>query len=78
MVFYLAGADPYEKDQLGGLKISMEGLTERDGIIIQEALRLKIPLVILFAGGYAYDVMDTVKIHLNTIRLAQKYGRKYL
>lgn len=78
VVFYLAGADPYEKDQLGGLKISMKGLQERDSIVIREALRLKIPVVILFAGGYAFDVMDTVEIHLNTIKSAQKIGRKYL
>jgi acetoin utilization deacetylase AcuC-like enzyme len=78
VVFYLAGADPYEKDQLGGLKISMDALIDRDRIIIAEALRMKIPLVILLAGGYAYDVADTVEIHLNTIRLAQKLGRKYL
>jgi acetoin utilization deacetylase AcuC-like enzyme len=78
VVFYLAGADPYEKDQLGGLKISMDGLKKRDSIVIKEALRLKIPVIILFAGGYAYDVMDTVEIHLNTIRIAQKFGKKYL
>lgn len=78
LVFYLAGADPYEKDQLGGLKISLDGLRERDHIVIEEALRLKIPVVILFAGGYAYDVKDTVQVHLNTIKIAQKLGRKYL
>jgi acetoin utilization deacetylase AcuC-like enzyme len=78
LVFYLAGADPYEKDQLGGLKISMDGLRERDHIVIEEALRMKIPVVILFAGGYAYDVKDTVQVHLNTIKTAQKLGRKYL
>jgi acetoin utilization deacetylase AcuC-like enzyme len=78
LVFYLAGADPYEKDQLGGLKISMDGLRERDRIVIEEALRLKIPVVVLFAGGYAYDVKDTVQVHLNTIKMAQKLGRKYL
>ena len=78
VVFYLAGADPYEKDQLGGLKISQDGLKERDNIVIKEALRLNIPVVVLFAGGYAFDVMDTVEIHLNTIKIAQKLGRKYL
>jgi acetoin utilization deacetylase AcuC-like enzyme len=56
----------------------MDALIDRDRIIIAEALRMKIPLVILLAGGYAYDVADTVEIHLNTIRLAQKLGRKYL
>jgi acetoin utilization deacetylase AcuC-like enzyme len=77
MVFYLAGADPYEKDQLGGLKVTVEGLKKRDALVIQGALRLKIPIVILFAGGYAYDVMDTVAIHLNTIKTAQKFKRKH-
>jgi acetoin utilization deacetylase AcuC-like enzyme len=78
VVFYLAGADPYEKDQLGGLKLTFEGLKERDSVVIQEALRLKIPVVILLAGGYAFDVMDTVVIHLNTIKVAQKLKRRYL
>lgn len=78
VVFYLAGADPYEKDQLGGLKVTFDGLKERDSIVIKGALRLKIPVVILFAGGYAFDVMETVEIHLNTIKMAQKLKRKHL
>jgi acetoin utilization deacetylase AcuC-like enzyme len=77
MVFYLAGADPYEKDQLGGLKITFEGLIERDEIVIKGALRLKIPIVVLLAGGYAYDVIDTVEIHMNTIKAAQRLFKKY-
>jgi acetoin utilization deacetylase AcuC-like enzyme len=77
VVFYLAGADPYEKDQLGGLRVSFDGLMERDDIVIQGALRLNIPVVILFAGGYAFDVRDTVAIHLNTIKMAQKIRKKY-
>ncbi len=77
LIFFLAGADPYEKDQLGGLKVTMDGLKERDRIIIEEARKLRIPLVILFAGGYAFDVSDTVEIHLNTIKVAQKIRKKY-
>ncbi len=76
IILYLAGADPYEKDQLGGLKISIDGLKERDRIVVDEALRLEIPVAILLAGGYAYDAMDTVEVHLNTIRMAQKAKRK--
>lgn len=77
IVFFLAGADPYEKDQLGGLRLTMEGLKERDRIIIEEARKLHIPLVVLFAGGYAFDVLETVEIHLNTIKVAQKIQRRY-
>jgi acetoin utilization deacetylase AcuC-like enzyme len=76
IVFFLAGADPYEKDQLGGLKVTVEGLKERDKIIIEEARKLDIPVVILFAGGYAFDVLETVQIHLNTIKVAQKIQKR--
>jgi acetoin utilization deacetylase AcuC-like enzyme len=77
LIFYLAGADPYEKDQLGGLKLTMEGLRERDRIVIEEARKLRIPVAILFAGGYAFQVKDTVSIHLNTVKVAQSIQRKY-
>ncbi len=77
LVFYLAGADPLEGDQLGGLMITKHGLMERDQIIIEGARRLGIPLVVLFAGGYARDVEDSVAVHVNTIKAAQKAQRKY-
>lgn len=77
LVIYLAGADPYEKDQLGSLRLSMEGLEERDRIVIEEARRLYIPVAVLFAGGYAFDTEDTVSIHLNTIKAAQHAQKRY-
>jgi len=77
LVFYLAGADPLEGDQLGGLMVTEHGLLERDRIIIEGARRLGIPLVVLFAGGYARDVEDSVAVHINTIKAAQKAQRKY-
>ncbi|MFQ5722813.1 MAG: histone deacetylase, partial [Candidatus Aminicenantales bacterium] len=77
IVFYLAGADPYQNDQLGGMKLTMEGLKERDRWVIGQARELGLPLVVLLAGGYAYDIEDTVAIHFNTIQLAQKIHRKH-
>ncbi len=77
LIIYLAGADPYEKDQLGGLKLTKKALLERDRIVIEGALKMKIPVAILLAGGYAVDVKNTVEIHLNTINLAIKLYRKY-
>jgi acetoin utilization deacetylase AcuC-like enzyme len=77
LVYYLAGADPYEKDQLGNLKLTMEGLKERDRIVIEEARKLHLPVVILLGGGYAYNLADTVTIHLNTIKIAQKIEGKF-
>ena len=77
LVFYLAGADPLEADQLGGLMVTKNGLMERDQIIIEGARRLGIPLVVLFAGGYARDVEDSVAVHINTIKAAQRAQRKF-
>ena len=72
LVCYLAGADPLDKDQLGGLRISHDGLKERDRIVIENARRLKLPLVIVLAGGYAPDITDTVDVHMHTIEVARK------
>jgi acetoin utilization deacetylase AcuC-like enzyme len=77
IIFYLAGADPYQHDQLGGLNMSLEGLYQRDRLVIEEARKVRIPMVILFAGGYANHVQDTVTVHLNTIKVAKKILRKY-
>jgi acetoin utilization deacetylase AcuC-like enzyme len=76
LVFYLAGADPLGGDQLGGLNMTKAGLMTRDRIILEEALLLKIPVVVLLAGGYARDPADTTDVHLNTIRTAAVMKRR--
>lgn len=70
-VFYLAGADPYEDDQLGGLRLTKEGLRRRDQLVIGAVGAAGVPLVIVLAGGYARRVEDTVAIHRATIEEAK-------
>ena len=70
IVFYLAGADPFEDDQLGGLKMSRDGLRRRDRTVIDAVRTAGLPLVIVLAGGYARHVEDTVAIHCATIETA--------
>jgi acetoin utilization deacetylase AcuC-like enzyme len=71
-VFYLAGADPYEDDQLGGLRLTKEGLRQRDRRVISAVARAGVPLVVVLAGGYARRVEDTVAIHVATVAEAKK------
>jgi acetoin utilization deacetylase AcuC-like enzyme len=71
-VFYLAGADPYEDDQLGGLALTLEGLRVRDRMVIEANRSAEVPLVITLAGGYARRVEDTVAIHVATIEEATR------
>src|SRR5207245_8464057 len=70
-VFYLAGADPYEDDQLGGLRLTRDGLRQRDRMVIERVRAAGLPLVITLAGGYARHVEDTVAIHVATIEEAR-------
>jgi acetoin utilization deacetylase AcuC-like enzyme len=69
-VFYLAGADPFEEDQLGGLRLTRDGLRRRDRMVIETVRAARVPLVITLAGGYARRVEDTVAIHVATIEEA--------
>lgn len=66
LVYYLAGADPYRRDQLGGLGLSLDGLRERDRRVLAACREPGIPVVVLLAGGYAEDLADTVRIHAQT------------
>ncbi len=71
LLFYVAGADPYREDQLGGLALTMEGLAGRDALVFDYAKRHRVPVAITLAGGYARCVADTVNIHVNTILAAR-------
>lgn len=68
IIFYLAGADPYEHDRLGRLKLTKEGLKRRDETVLKFAKSEEIPIVTTLSGGYAQEIADTVDIHCNTIR----------
>jgi acetoin utilization deacetylase AcuC-like enzyme len=69
-VFYLAGADPYEDDQLGGLRLTRDGLRRRDRQVIDAVRGADVPLIVTLAGGYARRVEETVAIHAATIEEA--------
>jgi len=71
-VVYVAGSDPYERDLLGGLSLSIDGLMRRDESVLGESQRRGVPIAVVFGGGYAEEVEDTVEIHLNTCRVARR------
>jgi acetoin utilization deacetylase AcuC-like enzyme len=75
ILFYIAGADPYREDQLGGLRLTLEGLEKRDRLVFEKARARKIPVAVTLAGGYARRVEDTVQIHTNTIRIAKGFAK---
>ena len=72
LVIYVAGADPFYEDQLGGLSLTFDGLMERDRLVIWTALTHQIPVAVVLAGGYAQNVEDTITIHANTAAVARE------
>lgn len=72
LVFFLAGADPYRFDQLGGLGLSIDGLRRRDALVFERARDAGAAVAVCLAGGYALRTDDTVEIHCNTVRAAKE------
>jgi acetoin utilization deacetylase AcuC-like enzyme len=72
LICYIAGADPYKEDQLGGLSLTIEGLKRRDELVFRVAQARGIPVMVTYAGGYAQNVEDTVTIHCNTVIAARE------
>jgi len=72
LICYIAGADPYREDQLGGLALTIDGLKKRDALMFKVARAKNIPVMVTYAGGYAVRVEDTVTIHCNTILAARE------
>jgi acetoin utilization deacetylase AcuC-like enzyme len=73
LVFYLAGADPHEGDTLGRLKLTFDGMMRRDALVLEACRAVGVPVAIVIAGGYGRDVHDTVRVHVNTARVARSF-----
>lgn len=73
LICYIAGADPYKEDQLGGLALTIEGLKKRDELVFRVAHAKSIPVMVTYAGGYARRGEDTVEIHCNTVSGAAQF-----
>jgi len=76
-LIFLAGADPHEGDRLGRLKISKDGMRQRDEIVFQYALSRQLPIAFSMAGGYGKEIESTVDIHFQTIKTALQFQQQY-
>jgi len=70
LALYLAGADPYRGDQLGGLALTLDGLRARDAFVLRVLREARCAVAVTLAGGYASRVSDTVAIHAATVEEA--------
>ncbi len=77
LVIYLAGADPFEGDRLGRLKLTYDGLEARDRRVFDWAWQRQMPMAMAMAGGYGKRIEDTVQVQVNTYRVATSYWRRW-
>lgn len=67
MVYYIAGADPFEGDKYGRMGLTKQGLAERDRRVLDRCRAAGVQLVTVMGGGYARNIEDTVDVYNNTI-----------
>ena len=77
LIFFLAGADPFEGDRLGRLSLSYDGMEARDRRVFDWAWQRRIPLAFSMAGGYGVNMDETVQVQVNTYRVAVEYWTKW-
>jgi acetoin utilization deacetylase AcuC-like enzyme len=77
LVVYLAGADPFEGDRLGRLKLTYDGLEARDRCVFDWCFQRYVPLAFAMAGGYGVNIAETVQVHMNTYRVAVSYWQRW-
>ena len=77
LIFFLAGADPFEGDRLGRLSVSEDGMEARDRRVFDWAFQRRIPLAFSMAGGYGVKMEDTVQVQVNTYRVALSYWQRW-
>jgi acetoin utilization deacetylase AcuC-like enzyme len=70
LLAYVAGADPFQHDQLGGLTLTRDELRERDRIVFGACVAHGVPVAAFLAGGYAVRVEDTVAIQADMVEEA--------
>ena len=75
-IIYLAGADPHEGDRLGKLRVSKDGMRQRDECVFQYGLDRQIPIAFSMAGGYGKEIQSTVDVHFQTIQTALQYQKR--
>jgi acetoin utilization deacetylase AcuC-like enzyme len=72
IVFYIAGADPWEGDALGRLKLTKHALRRRDELVVHTAEAVGASICLTLGGGYAPDVADTVDINAQSVEIVAR------
>ncbi|MDF1714837.1 MAG: histone deacetylase [Akkermansiaceae bacterium] len=76
LVIWIAGADNHRNDRMGQMLLDLKDFMRRDEVILRAFMGNRIPVAILYGGGYNRQPEYTAKIHRNTIATAAKVARE--
>lgn len=73
IVLYDAGVDIFQDDKLGNLQVSLEGIRQRDLMVLNHYRKLNTPVATVIGGGYSKDKEELAKRHSIIFETAIKY-----
>jgi acetoin utilization deacetylase AcuC-like enzyme len=71
-LLYQSGVDVLKTDKLGRLGLTIEGIKQRDRLVLDYAKSMEIPIMCCMGGGYSPQLKDIIDAHSQVFRLAQE------
>jgi acetoin utilization deacetylase AcuC-like enzyme len=78
LVIWISGADNHRNDRFGQMHLSLKDIQRRDEVLLSAFIRNRIPVAVLYGGGYNRQADFTAKLHRNTIATAKKLATEVL
>lgn len=72
LVIWISGADNHRNDLLGQMNLSLKDMERRDDVLLNALIRNRIPVAVLYGGGFNRQPEFTAKLHRNTIATAKR------
>jgi acetoin utilization deacetylase AcuC-like enzyme len=77
LVIWIAGADNHRNDRFGQMHLSVKDLQRRDEVLLRAFIRNRVPVAVLYGGGYNRQPEFTAKLHRNTVATAKKLAAEF-
>ena len=74
LILFQAGVDILNQDSLGYLKISREGIKNRNKIVLEFAREKNLPLIVFMGGGYSKPIQHSVDSFVDLFIQCSKYA----
>lgn len=78
LVVWIAGVDNHRNDRFGEMLLSVRDLQRRDEVLLDALVKNRIPVAVLYGGGYNRQAEYSAKLHRNTVATAKRIARKWL